>query len=494
MRTARFIVAPAAAALLVAAFPGPAPAADEGPQITIYNQDFALVREVRTLRLKEGENEVRFGGVAALLEPDSAVLRDRRDPKGLRVLEQRYEGDPLSQGFLLRQNEGKVVAFQSLNPATGKKEIVSGRVIRSGYAPQQMAVPDGGSTPIVEVDGRIQFSLPGEPLFDAPGPGALLEPSLVWNLWAGRAGDRTVELSYITPGVGWEATYNAVTSEKGDRFDLAGWVTLTNASGAEFKDARVKLMAGEVSRTRAARARIVMLEAAAIEAPPPPPEVTERAFDEYHLYTLPRPTTLGNREVKQVEFCRGSDVPAARLYVYDGAQMGAYMGWNPEMVRTRPDYGTQGNTRVLTMLEFSNSKASGLGLALPRGTMKVYRADADGSRQFIGESRIGHTAADETVRLFLGSAFDLAGERRQAGYRVDSSKENAEESFEIKVRNHKKEPVEVRVVEHLYRWSGWRIVTSSDPYEKTDSRTIEFRVKVPPDGERVVTYQVRYSW
>ncbi len=237
-----------------------------------------------------------------------------------------------------------------------------------------------------------------------------------------------------------------------------------------------------------------MLEAAAVEAPPPPPEVTERAFDEYHLYTLPRPTTLGNREIKQVEFCRGSDVPAARLYVYDGAQMGAYMGWNPEMARTRPDYGTQGNTRVLTMLEFSNSKASGLGLALPRGTMKVYRADADGSRQFIGESGIGHTAADETVRLFLGSAFDLAGERRQAGYRVDSSKENAEESFEIKVRNHKKEPVEVRVVEHLYRWSGWRIVTSSDPYEKTDSRTIEFRVKVPPDGERVVTYQVRYSW
>ena len=495
MRTARFIIAPAASALLLAAaLPGPVPAADEGPQITIYNQDFALVRQVRTLRLKEGENELRLGGVAALLEPESVVLRDRQDPKGLRVLEQRFEGDPLSQGFLLRQHEGKVVAFQTLNPATGKREIVNGRVLRSGYSPRPAEAPGDGLTPIVEVEGRIQFSLPGEPLFDAPGPGALLEPSLVWDLWAGRAGERALELSYITTGVGWKATYNAVTSERGDRFDLAGWVTLTNSSGASWEDARVKLLAGEVSRVQPGRARGMVLGLESAAALAPPPEVTERAFDEYHLYTLPRPVALREREVKQIELCRGGDIPAARLYIYDGAMMGAYLGWDPEMARTRPDYGTQGDTRVATMLEFTNSKASGLGLPLPRGTMKVYRADADGSSQFIGESLLGHTAADEKVRLVLGSAFDLAGERRQAGYRVDSGKESAEESFEIKVRNHKKEPVEVRVVEHLYRWSTWRILASSDPYEKIDSRTIEFRVRVPPDGEKVVTYQVRYSW
>ena len=371
-----------------------------------------------------------------------------------------------------------MVAFQTLNPATGKREIVSGRVLRSGYSPRPAEAPGDGLTPIVEVEGRIQFSLPGEPLFDAPGPGALLEPSLVWDLWAGRAGERALELSYITTGVGWKATYNAVTSERGDRFDLAGWVTLTNSSGASWEDARVKLLAGEVSRVQPGRARGMVLGLESAAALAPPPEVTERAFDEYHLYTLPRPVALREREVKQVELCRGGDIPAARLYIYDGAMMGA----------------AEGDTRVATMLEFTNSKASGLGLPLPRGTMKVYRADADGSNQFIGESRLGHTAADEKVRLVLGSAFDLAGERRQAGYRVDSGKESAEESFEIKVRNHKKEPVEVRVVEHLYRWSTWRILASSDPYEKIDSRTIEFRVRVPPDGEKVVTYQVRYSW
>jgi len=239
----------------------------------------------------------------------------------------------------------------------------------------------------------------------------------------------------------------------------------------------------------------MMLEMeSAAKAVPPPPEVTEKAFDEYHLYTLPRPTTLRDREVKQVEFCRGTDVPAERLYVYDGAQMGTYGGWDVEMARSRPDYGTESNTKVFTMLEFINNKASGLGIPLPRGTMKIYRVDTDGARQFVGENVVDHTPAGEKVRLYLGNAFDLVGERRQTNYRVDAGKENADEAFEIKVRNHKQEAVEIRVVEHLYRWATWKIVTSSDPYEKTDSRTIEFRVKVPPEGEKILTYQARYSW
>jgi hypothetical protein len=488
MGTARIRIAPMAAALGLAALATGRAAADEAPQITIYNQDFALVREVRTLRLKEGENEARFGGVPALLEPESVVLRDRQDPKGLRVLAQRHEGDPLSRESLLRKSEGKVVAFLTLNPATGRREIVSGRVLRSGTTPG----PEGALSPIVEVDGKIQLSLPGEPLFDAPVAGTLLGPALAWDLWSARAGERALELSYLTTGVGWKTTYNAVTSEKGDRFDLSAWVTLANSSGASWDNARIQLMAGEVGRVQGPRARGMVL--ALESAPAPPQEASERSFDEYHLYALPRPVSLRDGEPRQIELFRGADVPAARLYIYDGAMMGAYMGWDPEMVRTRPDYGTEGGTRVTTMLEFTNSRTAGLGLPMPRGTIKVYRADTDGSRQFIGESLLGHTAENEKVRLLLGNAFDLAGERRQTGYRVDSGKESAEESFELKVRNHKKEPVEVRVVEHLYRWSTWKVLVSSDPYDKLDSRTIEFRVKIPPDGEKTVTYQVRYTW
>jgi hypothetical protein len=488
MHTARFRIVPTAVVLGLGAFATGLPAAEEGPQITIYNQDFALVREVRTLRLKEGENQARLGGVAGLLEPESVVLRDRQDPKGLRVLAQRHDGDPLSRESLLRRSEGKVVAFLTLNPVTGKREIVSGRVLRSGTTPG----PQGTLAPIVEVDGKIQFSLPGEPLFDAPGADALLGPALEWELWAARAGERALELSYLTTGVGWRATYNAVTSEKGDRFDLAAWVTLTNSSGASWDNARVRLMAGDVARAQSPRAKGMVLSMESAQAAPG--EASERSFDDYHLYTLPRPISLRDGEPVQFELFRGADVPASRLYIYDGAMMAQYMGWDPEMARTRPDYGTEGGTRVATMLEFTNSRTAGLGMPMPRGTIKVYRADADGSRQFIGESPLGHTAENEKVRLLLGNAFDLAGERRQTGYRVDAGKQSSEESFELKLRNHKKEPVEVRVVEHLYRWSTWKVLVSSDPFEKLDARTIEFRVKIPPDGEKTVTYQVRYTW
>jgi hypothetical protein len=480
---------PTLAAFLLAlgASTGAPRAAEEGLLVTIYNQDFALVKETLTLTLKQGTGKARVTDVTSLLEPDSVILGDPKDPNGLRVLEQNYEGDPLSEGFLLRQHEGRMVVFQRINPATGAVETLSGRVVRSGYAPQQpgwqisgyegsrssLAAGAPPASPIVEVDGKIQFSLPGQPLFDLPGPDAILKPTLLWTLWSGRAGPREVVLSYLTGGLRWEATYNLVAPETGDLFDMVGWITLENQSGAEFQDARVKLMAGEVSKIQPPtpqafqRGMMVAMEAA------PGPQVTEKAFDEYHLYTLQQPTTLRNREIKQVEFCRAEAVPAARLYVYDGAQSG---------------------TKVATMLEFKNDKSSGLGIALPKGTMKIYRNDSDGRREFIGENPIDHTPADEKVRIHLGNAFDVVGERRQTSYRSDDSRREASEAFEIKLRNHKKKEVEVRVVEHLYRWATWSIAEPSDPFTKTDSRTAEFRVKVAPDQEKVITYRVRYTW
>jgi hypothetical protein len=490
----------------IAMAPGRAAANEEtGPQLTIYNQDFALVKETRRVTVKEGTGEARLSGVTALLEPDSVVLRDPKDPDGVRVLEQNYEGDPLSEGFLLKQHEGRVVQFQSVNPATGKTEIRSGKVIRSGYVPvaaawgmgsglvgmRQQYTAGGGASPIVEIDGGLQFFLPGRPIFESLGADAILEPTLLWTLWADRAGPRDLEISYLTGGMQWQATYNLVAPEKGDRFDLVGWVTLENQSGTEFKNATVKLMAGDVNRVQPGAVlgfnQGAMMRA---EAKAPGPQVTEKAFDEYHLYTLQRPTTLRDKETKQVEFCRAAAVPATRLYVYDGAEIDPYRGYSPET----PDYGTTSNTKVATMLEFKNAKAAGLGLPLPKGTMKIYRTDSDGRREFIGENLIDHTPADETVRVRLGNAFDLKGERRQTSFQVDRSRDWADEAFEIKVRNHKKETVEVRVVEHLYRWNNWKIQLASDPYQGIDARTIEFRVKVPPDGEKVVTYKVHYTW
>ena len=472
-----------------------------GPRLTIYNQDFALVRETRSLTFEEGVGEARVTGVTALLEPDSVILRDPGGADRLRVLEQNYVADPLSQGFLLRRHEGKTLLFQRLNPATGALETVRGRVIRSGYEPggggpwpgRGAALPLGAGAPIVEVDGLIRFSLPGEPLFEPPGKDAILSPTLLWTLQSDRSGARDVELSYLTGGLRWEATYNLVAPESGDRFDLVGWVTLENMSGAEFRDARVKLMAGDVSRAPGAPPQPMMMALERADAAAGPP-VTGRPFDEYHLYTVDRPTTLKDREIKQVEFCRGAGVPGERFYVYDGAAALAHGGWDVEAMRTSPAYGAQGNTKVAAMLEFRNTAAAGLGIPLPRGTMKLYRTDLDGGREFIGENRIDHTPADETVRLELGHAFDLVGERRPTSFRVDRSRETADESFEIRLRNRTAVAAEIRVVERLYRWTTWRIENASHPYAGTDARTVEFRVAVPAGGEAVVTYDVHYSW
>ncbi len=491
----------ALAAIVLAAFSaGPAGAGEVA--LTIYNSDFALVKETRSLSLQAGVNETRFTNVTSLLEPDSVVLRDRKDPEGLRILEQNYEGDPLSEASMLRLSEGKTLQFRNVNPATGAVELVSGRLVRAGYdgggnawamrarGGQGFGVATNPLSPIVELNGKVLFSLPGQPLFDPPGKDAILKPTLLWRLQAAKGGDRDVEVSYMTGGMRWEATYNLVAPETGDNFDLVGWVTLENESGAQFDNARVKLMAGDVNKVQPAMAGMVM--AMKSRADEMAPQVTEKAFDEYHLYTLTNPATLREREVKQVEFVRAARLPGKRLYVYDGAMVPEYV-YQGGMAQ-QPDLGAQSNPKVATMIEFRNSKEAGLGIPLPKGTMKMYRADSDGSREFIGESSIDHTPADETVRLTVGNAFDLRGERRQTDFKVDSSRQSATEAFEIKVRNHKKEPVEVRVVEHLYRWSGWKIALSSIPFEKIDSRTIQFKVTVPPDGEQVVTYRVNYSW
>jgi hypothetical protein len=484
--------------------------------LTIYNQNFATVKEQRTLDLKQGENEVRVTEITAHVEPDSVVLRDLKNPAAIQILEQNYEGDPLSEGLLLHKSEGKVLDFEITVPQTGEKKIVKGKILRSGYVPhteafqqygqqyyyQQMAYANpqtGGGQPIVEVDGKIRFGLPGQPIFDALDPNAFLKPTLLWRLWADKAGKHDTEFSYLTGGMRWEASYSAIAPEKGNTFDILGWVTLENMSGKDFENASVKLMAGDVARVRPGGAQNMrafdssgMLGGGAAFPPP----VTERTFEEYHLYTLPRPTTVLDREIKQVEFVRAANVPAKRIYVYDGFKMdNRYQGWNPEMIRREATYGTECNPKAWAMLEFQNSEESHLGMPLPKGKVKVYRRDImDGRNEFIGEDQIDHTPKDEVVRLYMGNAFDIVGERRQTSFKFDDRGRWIDESFEIKLRNHKKEEVDVRLVEHLYRWLQWEITDKTDAFQKTDARTIEFRVPVKPGEERIVGYVVHYSW
>jgi hypothetical protein len=226
------------------------------------------------------------------------------------------------------------------------------------------------------------------------------------------------------------------------------------------------------------------------------PQVTEKAFDEFHLYSLARPVTLRNRETKQVEFIRATGVQAKTIYIYHGAAIGSqFRGWNEQMIRQQPDYGTQSNPKVWVMREFKNSEENRLGLPLPKGRTRFYRQDdSDGRLEFTGENTIDHTPKNETVRIYTGDAFDLVGERKRTDFVLNNRQDQMEEAFEIKLRNRKAEPVEVRVTERLYRWSNWTVLEKSHDFEKTDDRTIEIRVQLPADSETVVRYRVRYDW
>lgn len=467
-------------------------------QLTIYNQNFAVVKENRILDIIKGESEFRATDITSFLEPESVVLRDLEDPNSLKILEQNYESDPLSEGFLLRKAEGKIIDFEITNNKTGEKEIVKAKILRSGYVPQytyrqsyQSYNQQGSYQPIVELNGKIQFGLPGRPIFDALEPGSFLKPTLLWKLWTSRTGKHNVEFSYLTDNINWIASYNAVIPEKGEKFDITGWITIDNRSGEEFEKANVKLIAGDVSRIQpGSNIRYDRKMAFAENESDAVKSVTERSFDEYHLYTLQRPITMLDKETKQIEFIRANNISYQRFYLYDGFNTGSYRGWDI----TNRDYGTQCNKKVWVVLEFKNSEKNNLGLPLPKGKIKIYKRDIDGKNEFIGENEIDHTPKDETVKVYIGNAFDIVGERKQTNFKVDNYHKNSDESFEIKLRNHKKEKVSVKVIEHLYRWMNWEITESSDKYIKKDSKTIEFNVDIAPDLEKVITYTTHYTW
>jgi hypothetical protein len=320
---------------------------------------------------------------------------------------------------------------------------------------------------------------------------------LTWQLNADRGGALDAELSYVTGGMSWQAAYNLVAPEKGDTLDLVGWVTMDNQTGKSFNHAKIKLMAGDVSKIQNGMARgSSRFMADAGRASPVQPPVTEKSFDEYHLYTLERATTLLDRETKQVEFVRADGIKSRPIYIYDGAKIdqNRYNGWGFENIRNDRDYGTESNPKVWVMREFMNSESNHLGLPLPKGRLRFYRRDADGQMEFTGENTIDHTPRDEMIRVATGNAFDLVGERKRTNYQLDTNRKELDESFAVKLRNHKQEAVEIRVVEHLYRCPTWEIREKSNTFLKTDAQTIEFRVEVKPDGEETVTYSVHYSW
>lgn len=465
------------------------------PAITVYNQNFGVVRDTVHLNLGKGISDVSYSGVTAELEPESVVLRDPSGRIALSVIEQSYRGDPVDQTGLLQMFEGQTISF--LKTLDGEEIITKGKIIR---APRfaMMTNPYSNNRqmqqlqPIIEVEGELMTRLPGEPLFPSLGDDSVLQPTLSWKLHANKAAELDAQLSYLTRGMSWKADYNIVLPEKGDNVTLTGWVSIQNQTGKTFEEAKIKLIAGDVNKVekdvpRVNRREMTLYAATLNEAP----QVEEKKFDEFHMYSLPLPTTLRDRETKQVEFARAENVNTRKLYVYDGASLGD--NWRGS-VNASQNYGLNTQPDVAIYREFDNRQENGLGIPLPAGKLRFYRMDDDGQLEFTGENVIDHTPKNETVRVYLGNAFDLVGERTRTNFYKHPSRDMMRESYKIELRNRSEETVTIRVVEHLFRSVNWKILEHSEDFEKKNAQTIEFPMTVEPDGTASVTYTVEYTW
>jgi hypothetical protein len=454
--------------------------AEEGVALTIYNQNFGVVREKRNVEVTDKVGTIRFTDVAAQIDGTSVQFKSLTDP-GATVLEQNYEYDLVSADKLLEKYIDKQIAV-----LTKDGSRYSGRLL-SFDANQLVIRQDGEKAEIVMVQRGDNVK---DIQFGALPEGLITKPTLVWKLATEKTGQQLIEVAYQTAGINWQADYNALLNAKDTALDLGGWVTINNQSGATYKDAKLKLIAGDVRKVQPLMQRIRLAAPPLMEAERGGFE--EKAFFEYHLYTLGRPATVAQNQTKQIELLKATDVPVKKVFLYNGAPQYQFFGG----LKNDANYGSDAsNKKVNVIIEVKNSKDNHMGMALPKGKVRLYKRDeADGSLEFIGEDQIDHTPKDETIRLHIGDAFDIVGERKRTNFTVDEGRHVMTESFEIRVRNHKTEPVEVLVKETLYRWSNWEITESNQKWTKYDANTIHFPVKVDKDGEQVITYTVRYTW
>lgn len=464
--------------------------AEKHISLTIYNQGTALVRDRRVIELAAGHTALDFSDVTAQIDPTSVTFAAVDAPDTV-VLEQNFLFDLVGGSALLRRyleqtlevtlDDGTRCAGQLLNtPAENINPFnrnAAGEII--------LRLSDSQIASIATDKIRdIRFpALPG---------GLITRPTLRWLLHSARAGAQPVEITYLTGGLNWTADYNLLLATDNHRFDLTGWVTLTNTSGATFADAQVKLVAGEVKRIPPPQPK--MRRMAAAEMPEwfaaSPAPVEQREIFEYQLYEIKRPVTVAHNETKQVEFVAARGVPAETRYVFSVTPPFTAYGSQPHFDRhLAADDGA-----VQVWLDFSTGGDTGLDADLPAGRIRVYQLDTDDSAVLIGENTIRHTPKGETVKLELGQAFDLVGERVQTRFH-QPRKNVVEESYRITLRNRKdSQTVQIRVPERLFRWSNWQITEASHPYTRESSAVIEFRADVPPGGETAVTYTVRYEW
>ena len=475
MKSRRFLAGMMGAGLLSAAMAA-APSeklttlADQrGIAVTIYNDNLALVKDSRAVKLDRGPNQLGWREVSAQIRPETALLRNLGNPAGLKLVEQNFDFDLLTPQKMLEKYVGREVTVISVNPASGVEKRETATVLAT----------NGGT--VLKFADRIETGIPGRLAFSGVPDNLRDKPTLVITFANNGGGQQELELSYLTGGLSWKADYVAELNEKDDRLDINGWVTLTNRSGTAYPNARLQLVAGDVNRVRDEFERgrpmpLVAKSGLAQEA-----DMSQEALFEYHLYTLERPTTIADNQTKQVALMSAAGVAVKKELLFEGQDY-YYSGQHGELGQ---------KLKAGVFVEFAN-KGEGLGIPLPKGVVRVYKKDSKGNAQFIGEDRIDHTPKNETVRLKLGEAFDVTADRKQTDFKklAGTSRYNYvfESAYQIAIKNAKSEAVTVKVVEPMP--GDWQVQSESHPHTKAASNTAVWNINVPAEGKTILSYRV----
>lgn len=441
--------------------------------VTIYNENLALVKDQRKIQLGSGQNTLAFRDVSAQMRPETALLRSLSSPGKLSVIEQNFDFDLLTPQKLLEKFVGKSVGVIKTNPATGAETTEQAQVLAANNGV------------VLKMGDRIETGIPGRIVYSDVPANLRDRPTLVMSLNNSGAAQQDVELSYLSGGLGWKADYVAELNPADDKMDLSGWVTLTNTSGASYRNAKLQLVAGDVNRVQDER-RLVRAMSKMEMAPAPAAQMAEESLLEYHLYTLDRPTTIAENQTKQVSLLAASQVPVRKELLLRGADY--YYS---------SSYGELGQKmKVGVFVEFDNKESARLGMPLPKGVIRVYKKDGAGNAQFVGEDSIDHTPKNEKVRLKLGEAFDVTADKKQTDFKKLPNPTKGttmfESAYEIVLKNAKKEAVTVTVQEPIP--ADWKIIKSSHAYEKAASNTAVWRIDIPAEGKTTLTYRVQVKY
>ncbi|MHB8635013.1 MAG: DUF4139 domain-containing protein [Fimbriimonadaceae bacterium] len=454
------------------------------PEVTVYNQGFGLIKELRNIRLKEGRQAVSITDVPTGIDATSVGFRSINAPGSFDILEQNYQYDLVNVQSILNKSVGG--RLRLIRHFGDKSEVLEGTLVSSPTA--ITSNQDGGANfqyngMVLKLDdGRYILNPVGEVEVLSMPEGMISLPTLMWDIDSRRAGNNLVELSYIANGMRWDANYVLTLDSLSKVATLQGWVSLNNACGATFKNARLKLLAGDVHTAPA----VAKMELAAGRASGGfgGGGFQEQQLFEYHLYTLQRPVTIKDKEIKQLSLLASPAVPFKERVIIDSLRdYGVYYPSQGEI--------GGGTLHAQVRVEFVNDEASGLGIPLPAGKFRIYQRDSSGSVQLLGEDTIQHTPKNETVSLIVGNAFDIVANRKRLNFQVLASN-HYRETFEIEVRNRKATPETVEVLERHY--GDWTVEKTSEPFTKADANTMRYTLNLQPNEVRKVTYTVDTHW